>query len=124
MTYNPDNPQQPSSALRLLPWSTWDGRPCYLAPSGDGHGYLTRKADRMESQQMRNAAIAYTDAETTLHNEAAGPLLLRLTLLRTTAALANTLRIADSRLGRLPAPTTGHDDQSQEEAEEENVERH
>lgn len=73
MTYDPDNPQQPGSALRLLPWSTWDGRPCYLAPSGDGHGYLTRKADRMESQQMRNAAIAYTDAETTLHNEAAGP---------------------------------------------------
>lgn len=56
---------------------------------------------------MRNAAIAYTDAETTLHNEAAGPLLLRLTLLRTTAALANTLRIADSRLGRLPEPS-GH----------------
>ncbi|MER7989389.1 hypothetical protein ABTY53_27925 [Streptomyces noursei] len=114
MTYDPDNPQQPGSALRLLPWSTWDGRPCYLAPSGDGNGYLSRKADRMESQQMRNAAIAYADAETTLHNEAAGPLLLRLTLLRTTAALANTLRIADSRLGRLPAPSD-HADQPQED---------
>ncbi|PJN37392.1 hypothetical protein CG747_29385 [Streptomyces sp. CB02959] len=104
MTYDPDNPQQPGSALRLLPWSTWDGRPCYLAPSGDGNGFLSRRADRMEAQQMRNAAHAFTDAQTTLRNEAAGPLLLRLTLIRTTAALANTLRIADSRLGRLPGP--------------------
>ncbi|MFF0624634.1 hypothetical protein [Streptomyces sp. NPDC004296] len=103
MTYDPDNPQQPGSALRLLPWSTWDGRPCYLAASGDGNGFLSRRADRMEAQQMRNAAHAFTDAQTTLRNEAAGPLLLRLTLIRTTAALANTLRIADSRLGRLPA---------------------
>ncbi|MGG2461616.1 hypothetical protein ACO0M4_17650 [Streptomyces sp. RGM 3693] len=113
MTYDPDNPQQPGSDLRLLPWSTWDGRPCYLAASGDGNGYLSRKADRMEAQQMRNAANAFTDAQTALRNEAAGPLLLRLTLIRTTAALANTLRIADSRLGRLPA-LSGHDEKDQE----------
>ncbi|WP_438486875.1 hypothetical protein [Streptomyces sp. S186] len=105
MPYDPDNAQQPGSPLRLLPWETWDGRPCYLAPAGDGNGYLSRRADRMEEQQMRNAAVAYTDAETTLRNAAAGPLLLRLMLNRTTTALGNTLRIADSRLGRLPAPT-------------------
>ncbi|WP_369357798.1 hypothetical protein [Streptomyces sp. cg2] len=58
----------------------------------------------MENQQMHNAAVAYTDAETTLRNSSAGPLLLRLMLKHTTTALGNTLRIADSRLDRLPAP--------------------
>ncbi|WP_235093912.1 hypothetical protein [Streptomyces sp. A1-5] len=119
MPYDPDNPQQPGSELRLLPWETWDGRPCYLAASGDGNGYLSRRADRMEEQQMHNAAVAYTDAETTLRNAAAGPLLLRLMLKRTTTALGNTLRIADSRLGRLPAPS-----QPEGQNEEKDVERH
>ncbi|WP_052230024.1 hypothetical protein [Streptomyces sp. CT34] len=104
MTYDPDNPQLPGSEVRLLPWETWDGRPCYLRPTDNGQGYLSRKADRMEAQQMRNAAVVLTDAQTTLRNEAAGPLLLRMMLIRTTAALNNILRIADSRLGRLPAP--------------------
>ncbi|QRX93450.1 hypothetical protein [Streptomyces noursei] len=103
--YDPDNAQRPGSPLRLLPWETWDGRPCYLAASGDGNGYLSRRADRMEEQQMHNAAVAYTDAETTLRNSSAGPLLLRLMLMRTTTSLGNTLRIADSRLGRLLAPS-------------------
>lgn len=103
--YDPDNPQQPGAAFRLLPWETWDGRPCYLGSSGTGNGYLSRKADHMEAQQMRNAALAFADGQTTLRNETAGPLTLRLMLIRTTAALGNTLRIADSRLGRLPAPS-------------------
>ncbi|MGD3106457.1 hypothetical protein [Streptomyces sp. YGL11-2] len=112
MPYDPDNPQPPGSELRLLPWQTWDGRPCYLHPADNGQGYLSRKADRMEAQQMRNASRAYIDAETTLRNESAGPLLLRLTLIRTTAALNNVLRIADSRAGRLPAPYGGKQEES------------
>ncbi|PNE36291.1 hypothetical protein [Streptomyces noursei] len=115
--YDPDNAQRPGSPLRLLPWETWDGRPCYLAASGDGNGYLSRRADRMEEQQMHNAAVAYTDAETTLRNAAAGPLLLRLMLKRTTTALGNTLRIADSRLGRLPAPSDNGDHNQSEHGE-------
>src|SRR5690606_1671678 len=35
---------------RLLPWTTPDGRPCYL--STDGRGYLSTLADSIEAVQL------------------------------------------------------------------------
>ncbi|MFI9358669.1 hypothetical protein ACWGLP_16595 [Streptomyces lydicus] len=108
MTYDPDNPQLPGSALRLLPWATPGGKPCFLSTENPG-GFLSRKADAMEAEQMRDAAAVLADAEEVLDDPAAGPLTLRVTLKRTSAALGDVLRVADSRGGRLPAPD-GPDD--------------
>ncbi|MGW1375723.1 hypothetical protein ACWD6P_15835 [Streptomyces sp. NPDC002446] len=108
MTYDPDNPQRPGSKLRLLPWETASGQPCFLSTDDRG-SYLSRKADQMEAEQMRDGAAALADAEDVLDDHMAGPLTLRVTLKRTTMALDDALRIADSRLGRLPASEDADD---------------
>ncbi|UZJ30318.1 hypothetical protein [Streptomyces endophytica] len=103
MTYDPDNPQLPGSRYRLLPWTTASGHPCYLSTDDSG-GFLSRKADAMEAEQMRDGAGVLIDAEEVLDDPTAGTLTLRVTLKRATVALDDALRIADSRGGRLPAP--------------------
>ncbi|WP_329148655.1 hypothetical protein OIU91_20865 [Streptomyces sp. NBC_01456] len=102
--YDPDNPQRPGSGLRLLPWASLAGNPCFLRSDDAGGGFLARKADLMEAEQMREGAAVLLDAEEVLEDPAAGPLTLRVTLLRTAMALGDVLRIADSRGGRLPVP--------------------
>jgi hypothetical protein len=37
--------------LRLLPWTTPDGSPCYLGPGSD-HSKLSRLADDLEAAQL------------------------------------------------------------------------
>ncbi|MEV5480544.1 MULTISPECIES: hypothetical protein [Streptomyces] len=106
--YDPDNPQRPGSGLRLLPWLSLAGNPCFLR-SDDAGGYLARKADLMEAEQMREGAAVIVDAEEVLDDPGAGPLTLRVTLLRATVALDDVLRVADSRGGRLPVPEDHHD---------------
>lgn len=91
----------PGPGLRLLPWATPAGNPCYLSTDDSG-GYLSRKADGMEAEQMREAAAVLTDAEEVLDDPTAGPLTLRVTLQQTTRALGDVRRIAASRGGRLP----------------------
>ncbi|MCF6523088.1 hypothetical protein HOY81_08265 [Streptomyces sp. JJ36] len=91
------------SALRLLPWATPDGRPCFLSTDDDA-GLLSSLADAVEEEQMRDGAVALTEAEAVLDDPAAGSLTLRLALKRTGGALGDVLRIADSRGGRLPVP--------------------
>lgn len=108
MTYDPDNPQRPGSGRRLLPWTTVSGNPCFLS-SDDSGGYLARKADAMEAEQMREGAAVFADAEELLDDHTAGPLTLRVALKQTTRALGDVLRIADSRGGRLPAPDDADD---------------
>lgn len=109
--YDPDDPQRPGSGLRLLPWASLAGNPCFLRSDDAGGGYLARKADLMEAEQMREGAAVLLDAEEVLEDPAAGPLTLRVTLLRTTMALGDALRIADSRGGRLPVPEVHHEHQ-------------
>ncbi|MFF4608015.1 hypothetical protein ACFY12_35420 [Streptomyces sp. NPDC001339] len=104
MIYDPDNPMQPGSELRLLPWVTAVGNPCFLNTDTSGSSYLARKADAMEAEQMRDAAAVFADAEAVLDEQTAGPLTLRVTLKRAKEALGDALRIANSRGGRLPAP--------------------
>ncbi|MFD9206741.1 hypothetical protein ACFVZM_10720 [Streptomyces sioyaensis] len=106
--YDPDNPQRPGSGLRLLPWLSLGGNPCFLR-SEDAGGYLARKADLMEAEQMREGAAVIVDAEEVLDDPTAGSLILRVTLLRATMALDNVLRVADSRGGRLPVPEDRQD---------------
>ncbi|PGH49646.1 hypothetical protein, partial [Streptomyces sp. Ru87] len=44
----------PGGGRRLLPWSTPDGRPCYLL--GGGGGRVSRLADEAENAQLGMAA--------------------------------------------------------------------
>ena len=46
--------------LRLLPWTSPDGKPCFL--SGDGTGYVARLADDLEVEQLDTAADLLTEA--------------------------------------------------------------
>ncbi|MEU8780771.1 hypothetical protein [Streptomyces sp. NPDC048637] len=100
---DPDAPRSPGPGLRLLPWETPAGNPCYLSTDDSG-GYLSRKADEMEAEQMRDGAAVLADAEEVLDDPTTGPLTLRVTLQQTTRALGDVLRIAASRGGRLPVP--------------------
>lgn len=43
------------AALRLLSWSSPDGKPCYLAP-GNGHSPLGRRADEVKGLQLNMGA--------------------------------------------------------------------
>ncbi|MFG2826422.1 hypothetical protein ACGFWI_02915 [Streptomyces sp. NPDC048434] len=100
---NPDDTRCPGPGLRLLPWETPAGNPCYLSTDDSG-GYLSRKADEMEADQMCDGAAVFAEAEEVLDDPTAGPLTLRVTLKQTTRALGDMLRIATSRGGRLPVP--------------------
>ncbi|MEV0527068.1 hypothetical protein AB0I66_26910 [Streptomyces sp. NPDC050439] len=93
----------PTQATRLLPWSTPDGKPCYLA-SDDPGSYLSRVADNIESVQlgMADELLAHTDD--LLTDPKASSDQLRYALARTSEALRDVKRIADSRGARLTLP--------------------
>ncbi|MEV6757285.1 hypothetical protein [Streptomyces sp. NPDC051214] len=98
----------PTQATRLLPWSTPEGKPCYLA-SDDGSGYLSRVADNIESVQLGMAGelLAHTDDLVTDPKATSDQ--LRFALARTSEALRDVKRIADSRGARLPEPDNDPD---------------
>ncbi|MER5768254.1 hypothetical protein [Streptomyces sp. NPDC001985] len=93
---------------RLLPWSTPEGKPCYL--DGDGTGYISRVADTIESVQLGLAGELITHADELLAEDGTSPDQLRLMLTQMTEALRNVHRIARSRGARLPAPVPTPDD--------------
>ncbi|MEV0115108.1 hypothetical protein AB0H77_17940 [Streptomyces sp. NPDC050844] len=87
---------------RLLPWSTPEGKPCYL--SSDGSGYLARVADNIESVQLGMAGDLLDHVAELLNDGKATADQLRFTLACMSQALRDTKRIADSRGSRLPVP--------------------
>ncbi|GAB2914877.1 hypothetical protein [Streptomyces mayteni] len=89
------------SGLRLLPWESPEGKPCYLSGDDAEPGRIARIADRAEEDQLRFGANALGHAERVLGIPTAGPLTLRVALQRTAASLEDTLRVADSRGARL-----------------------
>ena len=44
----------PHDELRLLPWSSPDGKPCFLS-TDDPASHLSRLADEMEEHQLHGA---------------------------------------------------------------------
>ncbi|MEU0740338.1 hypothetical protein [Streptomyces sp. NPDC006134] len=87
--------------LRLLPWTTADGRPCYLsADSPDSR--LSRMADRLEAELLDSAAYVLDAAKSLLGEPGAGKQELRFVGVRLAEALGDALRIAASRGARLP----------------------
>ena len=92
----------PAQTVRLLPWSTPEGKPCYLA--GDGRGYLSRVADNVESVQLGMANELLDHTAELLADHKATRDQLRFTLACMSDALRDVKRIADSRGARVPAP--------------------
>lgn len=103
----PEKHQQDNAVagLRLLPWSTPDGKPCYLSTE-QPDSLMSLVADDIETDQLCNATEVVAEAQAVLDDPAAGPLSLRLALQRTTASLGEVLRIAYSRGVRLVSATT------------------
>ncbi|ARP70325.1 hypothetical protein [Streptomyces pluripotens] len=95
---------------RLLPWATADGKPCYL--STDGQGYVATLADSIESIQlgMGTELLAYARDTTAPGAKILSATEYRWLARRLTEALADALRVADSRGQRLPDPSEEADD--------------
>lgn len=101
MSYNRNALSAPPSGLRLLPWETDTGKPCYLSADGAG-GPLSRLADEIEADQLRDGADVLVGARAVLDDRKAGEYALRRALLAATQVLGDVLRVADSRGERLP----------------------
>ncbi|MFZ3499834.1 hypothetical protein ACODT5_42630 [Streptomyces sp. 5.8] len=86
---------------RLLPWTSPEGKPCYLV--GDGTGHVSRLADRMEVDQLAMAAELLDEAQCVLAELKWTPGELHLLALQLTESLGAVHRVAESRGARLPA---------------------
>ncbi|GAA2599446.1 MULTISPECIES: hypothetical protein [Streptomyces] len=87
---------------RLLPWSGPEGKPCYLITDDDGGGPVSRLADTTESTQLGMGAELLAHARVLLPRTPRGE--LRYLAERLTEALADALRVAESRGRRLRDP--------------------
>ncbi|MFJ8488792.1 hypothetical protein ACIRBZ_10540 [Streptomyces sp. NPDC094038] len=98
------------TTLRLLPWHSPDGKPCYLSTDDNG-GYLSRLADDMEAMQLSTAEDILSLTRAVLEDPASPPTEVRYAGLRLAECLTDALRVAESRRRRLPTPrTTDPDD--------------
>lgn len=95
---------------RLLPWTTPEGKPCYL--STNGTGYLTSLADSIETVQLDMGEELLTYARNILAPGAktVSGTEYRWLARRLSEALTDALRVADSRGRRIPDPDEAADD--------------
>lgn len=84
---------------RLLPWSSPEGRPCFLVSDGDGR--VARVADAIEAAQLALAAELVEEARCVLGGRAWTAGELQLLAVELTEALADVHRVAESRGARL-----------------------
>ncbi|MEU3255437.1 hypothetical protein [Streptomyces sp. NPDC006997] len=87
--------------LRLLPWTTPEGKPCYLSADGPG-SLLSRLADDVEEAQLASGEQVLAGSRAVLADARAGERAVRFALTRTAESLEDVLRIAVSRGGRIP----------------------
>jgi hypothetical protein len=104
-----------AGALRLLPWSSPEGKPCYLS-SSDGTGYVSRLADEVEDAQLTMSAELLGHAADMLADRKVTPPQLHFLASRMAEALRDVHRVAESRGARLPEPAC--DDVGEEDADE------
>ncbi|MFD8935935.1 hypothetical protein ACFV0R_11845 [Streptomyces sp. NPDC059578] len=86
----------PGAGLRLLPWSSPEGKPCYLA-TADEDGYLSRLAGGVEATQLSMAEDLLGHAHAMLDEPKLTVPELKFTVARLAEALSDTLRVAHSR---------------------------
>ncbi|MFD0315891.1 hypothetical protein [Streptomyces flavalbus] len=88
------------NGLRLLPWTTPEGKPCYLSTDDPG-SLLSRLADDVEEAQLAAGEQVRAGARAVLADAKAGERAVRFALTRTVESLDDALRIAVSRGGRI-----------------------
>ncbi|AWK12941.1 hypothetical protein DDQ41_15895 [Streptomyces spongiicola] len=91
--------------MRLLPWRSPDGKPCYLSTDDNG-SYLSRLADDLEAVQLSTAEDILGLARRTLADPTSPCTEVRYAGLRLVECLADALRVAESRGLRIPASGT------------------
>ncbi|MEU3949474.1 hypothetical protein [Streptomyces sp. NPDC029526] len=84
---------------RLLPWSGVDGKPCYLITDDGLDGPVSRLADTTETVQLGMGADVLAHARALIPDALPGELRHLAECL--TVALADALRVAESRGRRL-----------------------
>ncbi|MEU4919968.1 sulfatase [Streptomyces parvus] len=90
-----------TSQLRLLPWRSPEGKPCYLS-TGDPNSRLSRLADDMEEEQIECGNVVLEGAQEVLADQAAGEVAVRFALTQAVLSLRDVLLVAHSRGLRLP----------------------
>ncbi|MER7984173.1 hypothetical protein ABTY53_00995 [Streptomyces noursei] len=90
----------PMDTGRLLPWTSWDGKPCYLL-GGNGTGYVSRLADKVEAEQMHAAAELIDEACGILAGRTWTPGEIHLLAVELNSHLAKVHRVSQSRGARL-----------------------
>ncbi|MEU0845800.1 hypothetical protein ABZ370_41005 [Streptomyces sp. NPDC005962] len=96
-----------TNGLRLLPWSSPEGKPCFLSTDGSS-SRLSRRADEVEDLQLSMGAELLGHARALLNDRKADVREVRFLAERLCEALRDALRVAESRGERLPT----HDDDS------------
>ncbi|MGW0754929.1 hypothetical protein ACWD1Y_00275 [Streptomyces sp. NPDC002814] len=91
-----------SDQLRLLPWTTPEGKPCYLSTDG-AHSALSLLADDVEAAQLNSGEQVLVGARAVLADSKSGERAVRFALTRATESLEDVLRIAASRGERIEA---------------------
>ncbi|MBO8194107.1 hypothetical protein ITI46_20940 [Streptomyces oryzae] len=100
--YDREQTPMPAPGLRLLPWTTESGKPCYL--SGDPDSTVSCYADELEEAQLADGDRALKRFLFVYGDEGRKGADEEKTraATETAAALSNVLRVADSRGARLP----------------------
>jgi hypothetical protein len=104
--------------LRLLPWPSPDGKPCYLSSSDSG-GYVSRLADDMEDVQLAIGADVLDLARKVLDDPLSPYTEVRYAGIRLAECLSDALRVAESRGLRLPGGDMDGSAETQTETETE-----
>ncbi|MFF7800286.1 hypothetical protein [Streptomyces olivaceus] len=99
---------------RLLPWTSDEGKPCYLAPSGSSDGLISRMADAMEAEQLRTGREVLAHSRLMLEQKRLGTVELRFVANQLMECLADALRITESRGIRLEIEDPRPDDDVEE----------
>ncbi|MDI3385585.1 hypothetical protein QIS99_05050 [Streptomyces sp. B-S-A8] len=90
-------------AVRLLPWSSPEGKPCYLIGDGTGSSHVSRVADNVESVQLDMADELLDHAAEMRADEEVTRAQLNFLVDCMTHSLRDVCRIAVSRGDRLRA---------------------
>ncbi|KUO20582.1 hypothetical protein [Streptomyces dysideae] len=96
----PEKPT-PTDNLRLLPWTTPEGNPCYLSTDSP-HSRLSLIADGIEAAQLASGEQVLAGSRAVLADPNAGERAVRFALTRAAESLGDALRIAVSRGERIP----------------------
>ncbi|MGP3990707.1 hypothetical protein [Streptomyces sp. 3N207] len=100
LIYDRAKTPMPSPELRLLPWTTDTGKPCYLI--GNADSTTAAYADEVEEVQLEDGDEALKRVVQVLEKAEAEDDDKTKALKAAAAALSNCLRVADSRGVRLP----------------------